>query len=188
MARTRQKPALLSAASCRRPGRSAVGRAPQSHCGGQGFESPRLHQPPLAARATARQAARQPSRTAQASPVRAPLECSCDLPHHDPNWGAAWRLDEKQGTNLMRPMTIRLAMLGLWLAGMIMPAAATAPCGGDFDAWLEGIKTEAAAQGVSQRTIQAALTGVTPDPNVIARDHAQGVFRQTFEQFSGRMI
>ena len=26
-------------------GRSSVGRAPQWHCGGQGFESPRLHQP-----------------------------------------------------------------------------------------------------------------------------------------------
>src|SRR5438128_8356415 len=25
-------------------GRSSVGRAPQWHCGGQGFESPRLHQ------------------------------------------------------------------------------------------------------------------------------------------------
>src|SRR5215472_11770522 len=32
-------------------GRSSVGRAPQSHCGGQGFKSPRLHQPrPSAAR------------------------------------------------------------------------------------------------------------------------------------------
>ena len=56
----------------------------------------------------------------------------------------------------MRLMTVRLAIFGLWLAGMIVPAAATAPCGGDFDAWLEGLKTEAAAQGVSQRTIQAA--------------------------------
>jgi hypothetical protein len=27
-----------------RRGRSSVGRAPQSHCGGQGFKSPRLHQ------------------------------------------------------------------------------------------------------------------------------------------------
>src|ERR1700690_2690807 len=30
-------------------GRSSVGRAPQWHCGGQGFESPRLHQPSPAA-------------------------------------------------------------------------------------------------------------------------------------------
>src|SRR5271169_5177370 len=37
-------------------GRSSVGRAPQSHCGGQGFKSPRLHQPSLTARASAWQA------------------------------------------------------------------------------------------------------------------------------------
>ena len=30
--------------SCQQRGRSSVGRAPQSHCGGQGFKSPRLHQ------------------------------------------------------------------------------------------------------------------------------------------------
>src|SRR6202012_4139568 len=65
---------------------------------------------------------------------------------------------------------------------------ATAPCGGDFNAWLQGVKTEAAAQGVSQRTIQSALSTVTFDPAIIAHDHAQGVFKQSFEQFSGRMI
>ena len=68
------------------------------------------------------------------------------------------------------------------------PSAANAPCGGDFGAWLQGVKQEAAAQGISQRTIQSALAGVTYDPSVIARDHAQGVFRQSFEQFSGRMV
>ncbi|MGA8653212.1 MAG: lytic murein transglycosylase, partial [Xanthobacteraceae bacterium] len=63
-----------------------------------------------------------------------------------------------------------------------------APCGGEFGEWLEGVKQEAAAQGISQRTIQSALSGLTYDPNIIARDHAQGVFRQSFEQFSGRMV
>jgi membrane-bound lytic murein transglycosylase B len=38
---------------------------------------------------------------------------------------------------------------------MIVPAAATAPCGGDFGTWLEGLKEEATAQGVSQSTIQS---------------------------------
>jgi len=68
------------------------------------------------------------------------------------------------------------------------PAHAEAPCGGDFGAWLQGVKIEAAAQGISQRAIQSGLATVTYDPAVIARDHAQGVFRQSFEQFSGRMI
>ena len=68
-----------------------------------------------------------------------------------------------------------------------MPAVA-APCGGDFATWLQGVKQEAAAHGISQRTMQNALAGVSYDPGIIARDHAQGVFRQSFEQFSGRMV
>jgi lytic murein transglycosylase len=77
----------------------------------------------------------------------------------------------------------------LLLLGCVCASAqATAPCGGDFGAWLQGVKTEAAAQGISQRAIQSGLGGITPDPAVIAHDHAQGVFRQSFEQFSDRMI
>jgi lytic murein transglycosylase len=75
----------------------------------------------------------------------------------------------------------------IWL-GCGAAMAAEAPCGGDFGTWLEGVKRDAAAQGVSQRTIQSGLSGVTYDPTIIARDHAQGVFRQSFEQFSGRMV
>jgi lytic murein transglycosylase len=67
-------------------------------------------------------------------------------------------------------------------------SAADAPCGGDFAVWLAGVKAEAAADGISQRAIQSALAGVTYDPAIIARDHAQGVFRQSFEEFSGRMV
>jgi len=75
-----------------------------------------------------------------------------------------------------------------WLGAAIAPAVAEAPCGGDFGAWLQAFKQEAASQGVSQRAIQAGLANVTYDPSIIARDHGQGVFRQSFEQFSGRMV
>ena len=89
----------------------------------------------------------------------------------------------------MRLTSARLALLALWLCCSAAPAmAATTPCGGDFGTWLEGFEREAAAQGVSQHTIQSALGGVTYDPGIIARDHAQGVFKQSFEQFSGRMV
>ena len=88
----------------------------------------------------------------------------------------------------MRPITLRLALAALWLGVTTAPSLATAPCGGDFATWLEGVKQEAVAQGISQQTIQSALGGLTPDPAVISHDHAQGVFRQTFEQFSGRMV
>ena len=58
----------------------------------------------------------------------------------------------------------------------------------NFDSWLERFKQEATAQGLSQRTIASALNGVAYDPAVIARDHSQSVFQQSFEQFSGRMV
>jgi lytic murein transglycosylase len=75
----------------------------------------------------------------------------------------------------------------IWLGATTVSAIA-APCGGDFGTWLEGVKQEAATQGVSQRAIAASLTGITYDPSVVARDRAQGVFHQSFEQFSGRMV
>jgi len=87
----------------------------------------------------------------------------------------------------MKLLTPKLVWLVFWLGAITVPAAA-APCGGDFGTWLEGVKQEAAAQGVSQRAIAASLAGVTYDPGVVARDRAQGVFRQSFEQFSGRMV
>ena len=59
---------------------------------------------------------------------------------------------------------------------------------GSFDSWGAAFKKDAAAQGISQGTIAAALNGVTSDPAVLSRDRAQGVFQQTFEQFSGRMV
>jgi lytic murein transglycosylase len=85
----------------------------------------------------------------------------------------------------MRPVGVALLFVALSCA--TSPALA-APCGGDFATWLEGVKQEAASQGISQQAIQASLAGITYDPGIIARDHAQGVFRQSFEQFSGRMV
>jgi lytic murein transglycosylase len=88
----------------------------------------------------------------------------------------------------MRTFTLRLLWPVFCLGLMTVPAAAAAPCGGDFAAWLGGLEQDAAAAGISQRTLQSALGGVTYDPTIIARDHAQGVFHQSFEQFSGRMV
>jgi lytic murein transglycosylase len=89
--------------------------------------------------------------------------------------------------NTMHALIARCG-LALWLCCLTAPAFAEAPCGGDFATWLQGVKQEATAAGISQRTIQSALANVTVDPSVIARDRAQGVFHQSFEQFSGRMV
>ena len=50
------------------------------------------------------------------------------------------------------------------------------------------MKKEAAAQGVSAQTIAAALAGVHFDQAIVNKDRAQGVFAQTFLQFSDRMV
>jgi lytic murein transglycosylase len=88
----------------------------------------------------------------------------------------------------MRPLPIRLLLLIPLLCLITAPAVAAAPCGGDFEAWLRGLKQEAAQQDISESTIESALVGINYDPTIIARDHAQGVFHQSFEQFSGRMV
>jgi lytic murein transglycosylase len=59
---------------------------------------------------------------------------------------------------------------------------------GSFDRWLEGFKQETAAQGISRATIASALDGLSYDESIVRRDHAQGVFQQSFLQFSDRMV
>ncbi len=81
------------------------------------------------------------------------------------------------------------AGLAICSAGSLAAGPAAAACQeGSFDVFLDGIRKEAAAAGISQRTINAALNGLTPDKSVISHDRGQGVFRQSFEQFSGRMV
>lgn len=59
---------------------------------------------------------------------------------------------------------------------------------GTFDEWMVGFRAEAAAQGIRPDVISASLDGVTYSQTVFKADRGQSVFRQTFEQFSGRMI
>jgi lytic murein transglycosylase len=65
--------------------------------------------------------------------------------------------------------------------------ASAAGCGGDFSTWLATFRSEAAARGVSTRAL-VALDGLTPSAQVLSLDRRQGVFRQSFEQFSGHRI
>jgi lytic murein transglycosylase len=68
-------------------------------------------------------------------------------------------------------------------------SALAATCGtGNFQAWLDEFKSEAAAKGISQAAIASGLNGVTLDQSVLSRDRSQKVFSQSFEEFSGRMV
>lgn len=66
--------------------------------------------------------------------------------------------------------------------------AQAAPCGGNFDRWLNQVRSEAVNMGISRNVISSSLRGLTPDPRVLSRDRKQGVFTQTFLKFAGRLI
>ncbi|NRG16786.1 lytic murein transglycosylase [Rhizobiales bacterium] len=74
------------------------------------------------------------------------------------------------------------------LAFASLPAFA-ASCGNDsggFGAWLEDFKRRAVASGVSPRTVQGALNGVSYDRKVIRLDRSQKSFKLSFDQFRQR--
>jgi lytic murein transglycosylase len=89
-------------------------------------------------------------------------------------------------------MTLRFLLRILALSAVLTPPAApvlAAACGtGSFEAWLADFKTEAAAKGIAPSAIASGLNGVTLDRAILARDHSQQVFSQSFEEFSGRMV
>jgi len=93
--------------------------------------------------------------------------------------------------HLMTHVTLTTARAGLCAAVLFVSASsafAACPSPAGFGKWLQGFKQQAIAEGISPQTVAAALNGVTYDPRTIAKDRAQGVFAQTFLQFSGRMV
>ena len=74
------------------------------------------------------------------------------------------------------------------LIGFAPHAFAACASPAEFGRWLQGFKKEAVAQGISPRTASYALDGLSYDPATIAKDRGQGVFAQSFLQFSGRMV
>ncbi len=87
-------------------------------------------------------------------------------------------------------MTARYALAAAaLLSGLAFAApASAAQCGsGNFGGFVAQFRQEAAAKGVSGRAL-AALDSVRFDQSVVNRDRAQGVFAQTFLEFSDRMV
>ena len=56
-----------------------------------------------------------------------------------------------------------------------------------FPVWLDGVRAEALSSGISQSAV-ANLNGVGFSQSIVNRDRAQGVFSQTFLEFSDRMV
>lgn len=82
------------------------------------------------------------------------------------------------------------AVLPFALAATLAAPALAASCQKEptFEAWLDGVRAQARAEGISAGAINAALRNVKFDPAIVKKDHAQGVFTQDFLQFSGRMV
>ncbi|CDZ36734.1 Lytic murein transglycosylase [Neorhizobium galegae bv. officinalis] len=87
----------------------------------------------------------------------------------------------------------RLALASVITSCLASAALAQAPapapaCGGDLGAFLDGVKAEAISKGASANAVDEALAGAQIDQKVLSRDRAQGVFRQTFLEFSQRTV
>lgn len=77
------------------------------------------------------------------------------------------------------PLALLLASTGLVQAQQ---------CGGDLATFLDGVKAESVAAGTQPEIADKALAGAVIDQKVLSRDRSQGVFRQTFLEFSGRTV
>jgi lytic murein transglycosylase len=78
----------------------------------------------------------------------------------------------------------------LLLATSLATAAEAADCrtNGSFESWLGRFKTEARAQGISQRAIDEASPYLVYDQRIVNIDRGQRIFAQPFLEFSGKML
>lgn len=74
-------------------------------------------------------------------------------------------------------------ILTFFILTTAMPAQAA-----DFQTWLTAFKQDARAKGISQETIDAALTGINPIPRVIELDRRQPEGTMTFAQYKQKVI
>lgn len=87
------------------------------------------------------------------------------------------------------PLARRAALAATLLLAAAAPAAAACNDGGAaFAPWLQDVRAEAVKSGLPAAAVDRALAGVNFDPQIIRRDRGQGVFQQSFLQFSDRMV
>lgn len=76
----------------------------------------------------------------------------------------------------------------LLLAATLATPAAAQTCGGPFDAFVEGLKAEALAQGRAPAAVDRFFQGVRRDQRTLDADRRQGVFQIPFVDFARRLI
>ena len=80
---------------------------------------------------------------------------------------------------------LRLFLLVVALGTLLVPPAAAQE---SFDDFLRDLRAEARRQGVSAATLDAALSGVRPNPKIIELDRRQPEFTQTFWGYLDRRV
>ncbi len=79
---------------------------------------------------------------------------------------------------------LRFILIFVCVAGLMVPLALAREGPQDFAAWLEELRQEARAAGISQATLAQALAGIdAPEPRVIARDQSQPESTQSLQQY-----
>ena len=86
----------------------------------------------------------------------------------------------------VRPLLLSTVFVSLATASAFAQQAPA--CGGDLSAFLAGVKSEAVAKGIPADVVDRALAGAKIDEKVLSRDRAQGVFKQSFTEFSSRTV
>jgi membrane-bound lytic murein transglycosylase B len=84
----------------------------------------------------------------------------------------------------------RLLTAALVVAGLLATAPGEAARGNDIDfqTFLSGVRQEALASGIRQRTVDAALGGVQPIPRVLELDKKQPERTFTFAEYIQRVV
>ena len=67
-------------------------------------------------------------------------------------------------------------------------SGATAAVPSPFPAWLQGVREEALARGISAPTVAAALADITPVEQILNRDRTQAEFKETLDEYIARRI
>jgi lytic murein transglycosylase len=94
----------------------------------------------------------------------------------------------QEDEGLMRGVSTRIAALAVALFLFAGGPALAAKCGGDFGTWLAAFDKEALAAGISQGTLNLALSGVTPSAAILKLDRNQHYFKQSFETYRAKRV
>jgi membrane-bound lytic murein transglycosylase B len=85
-------------------------------------------------------------------------------------------------------IAIRRMALAFAVGALLALAGGESRAAVAFDEWLAALRQDARAAGVSERTLDRALSGVAPIPRVIELDRRQPEGRMTFVEYRTRVI